>query len=115
MLKIQLQGLGLHRLAEEQLLPQVIAAVTRLSRDANAEVKCGACRAAGALASAELEQRLQPGSALQPTIGIMTALLGPDQASEVQRQQMQVRHVTHVQHVKPALYAALSVHAACFK
>ena len=64
--------------------------MTRLSRDSDAEVKCTACRAAGALASAELEDRLPAGSALVPLMGVMTALLGPDQFSEVQRQQLQV-------------------------
>ena len=72
------------------MLQPVISAVTKLSRDADPEVKCAACRAAGALASAELEGTLANGTAVAPLMSVMTALLGPDQASEVHRQQMQV-------------------------
>lgn len=78
------------RLAEEQLIQQTIDAVTRLSRDPDPEVKCAACSAAGALAAGEVEGHLPQGSALPALVPTFTALLGPDQFSEVQRQQMQV-------------------------
>lgn len=80
-----------HRLAEHQQLLAVQDAITRLSRTPDAEVRCAVSRAAASLASAELEGQLPEGSCLEPLVGVMTALLGPEQPSEVQRQQMQVR------------------------
>ena len=78
------------------MLRPVIDSVTRLARDADTEVKCAASRAAGALAAGELVGQVPQGTALSPLVSLMTALLGPDQFSDVQRQQMQVRHTYHV-------------------
>lgn len=84
------------RLAEHQQLLPVLDAITRLSRTPDAEVRCAVSRAAASLASAELEGQLPEGACLAPLVGVMTALLGPEQPSEVQRQQMQVSRPSHV-------------------
>ena len=73
------------------LTGRVVQATAQLARDPDPAVKEAVATAAGHLALAELRGDLPGGAALQPLLPTFVALLGTDQASEVQRQQLHVR------------------------
>ena len=60
-------------------------------------VKEAVCRAAGHLCLAEGAGTLPKGSALKPLASVFAALLGPDQPSDVQRQQLHVCYIPNQQ------------------
>ena len=61
-------------------------------REQQASLKLASARAASYLILAELHGVLPRGAALSPLVGVLVALLGQEQASEVQRLGLQVRH-----------------------
>lgn len=80
---------------------RAVAAAASLARDESSSTREIAARAAGHLALAELKRELPPGSTLQQLVPTFVALLGADQASDVQRQQLHVRNC-HLNLDRPA-------------
>lgn len=82
--------LALSRLEEAGLTRRVVTTVVELARSDSTPVKEAVCRAAGHLALAEGKGDLPPNSAIASLVPLFVALMGADQASDVQRQQLHV-------------------------
>ena len=72
------------------MTPKVVSAVTELARSDSPAIREAVSRAAGHLALGEIRKALPSGSGLAPMVPTFVALLGADQASDVQRQQLHV-------------------------
>lgn len=72
-------------------MPRAVAAAVQLARDEGHVVRLAAARGAGYLSLAELRGKLPAGAALAPLVPLFVCLLGTDQSSDVQRQQLSVR------------------------
>ncbi|KAK9804294.1 hypothetical protein WJX72_005256 [[Myrmecia] bisecta] len=78
------------RLQEGGAVRSTVDTILRLSRDDSMPVKLAAGKATGLLVLAEVGGQVAGGSALAPLVPVLVALLGNDQASDVQRQGLQV-------------------------
>jgi len=78
------------RLQESGLTAKVVSAVVDLARTDSPAAKEAVSRAAGHLALGEVCGDLPPGVGFAPMVPVFVALLGADQASDVQRQQLHV-------------------------
>ena len=76
-------------------MPRAVTAALQLARDEGHVVRLAAARAAGYLSLAELRGELPAGAALAPLVPLFVCLLGTDQSSDVQRQQLSVRLSLH--------------------
>ena len=72
-------------------MPRAVTAALQLARDEGHVVRLAAARGAGYLSLAELRGELPAGAALAPLVPLFVCLLGTDQSSDVQRQQLSVR------------------------
>lgn len=76
-------------------MPRTVTAAVQLARDEGHVVRLAAARGAGYLSLAELRGELPAGAALAPLVPLFVCLLGTDQSSDVQRQQLSVRPSLH--------------------
>lgn len=80
-----------YRLVEAGAVARAVQAALQLGRDEGHAVRLAAARAGGYLSLAELQGGVPADAALAPLVPLFVCLLGTDQSSDVQRQQLHVR------------------------
>ena len=83
-------------------MPRAVSAALQLARDEGHVVRLAAARGAGYLSLAELRGDLPAGAALASLVPLFVCLLGTDQSSDVQRQQLSVRPSRQERSADPA-------------
>ncbi len=81
------------RIEESGLVEACVRVCSTFLREQQTSLKLASARAASYLILAELQGVLPRGAALSPLVGVLVALLGQEQASEVQRLGLQVSTV----------------------
>lgn len=99
----------LYRIQAAGLTKKVVTAIAQMVGSEAASVKEAVSRAAGHLALAEIRAHLPSGSALSLLVPTFVALLGPDQLSDVQRQQLHVSEACKVLSLCPHIAGAILV------
>ena len=87
------------RIEESGLVEACVRICSLFLREQQTSLKLASARAASYLILAELQGVLPLGAALSPLVGVLVALLGQEQASEVQRLGLQVGTVHPSRHV----------------
>lgn len=87
------------RIEESGLVEACVRVCSTFLREQQTSLKLASARAASYLILAELQGVLPRGAALSPLVGVLVALLGQEQASEVQRLGLQVSTVRPPCHV----------------